>query len=97
VLQVNFAFVLMKTMRFYGWTWQQAMATPIFAFWTCYAYVDRLAAQEMLDRLSINGFEHMEAQSRQQFITSLTERVGTVTVDKPVFDAEGWRSLKSIS
>jgi len=97
VLQVNFAFLVLKTMRFYGWTWQQTMATPVSAFWTCYAYVDRLRADESLDRLAEQSFAWADEAGKKEIISNLQQRIGTVVVDKPVFDREGWRTLQKLS
>ncbi len=73
------------------------METPISAFWTCYRYVDRLRAQEMLDRFPEHGIEMADRNSREELIRALKEQIGTVVVEKPVFDREGWRSLQKLS
>lgn len=84
-------------MRFYGWSWQETMATPIFAFWTCLKYIDRLRADEAMAQLDASAYPHVDHQGREAILASLKERLGTVAVDQPKFDAEGWSQLKKIS
>lgn len=94
---MNFAFLVMKTMRFYGWSWPETMKTPVSAFWTCYQYIDRLRAQETLDRLPEQSIAMAKEEDQKAFIAALEQQIGTVVVDKPVFDREGWRKLREIS
>lgn len=84
-------------MRFYGWDWRTTMKTPISAFWTCYRHIDRLRAEEALERLVEIGLPHMEPHSREEYVQGLQDRIGTVVVEKPVFDASGWNALKEAS
>jgi hypothetical protein len=94
---VDFAFLVMKTMRFYGWSWQQTMSTPISAFWTCNKFIDRLRADEMLGWTPLHAFAAANEEGRKGLLAALEEQKGTVVVEKPVFDADGWRTLKTIS
>lgn len=87
----------MRVMRFYGWTWQQTMATPIFAFWTSLKYIDRLRAEEALAQLDASVYPHADTEGREAIVASLQRRMGTVSVEAPRFDAEGWNKLKNLS
>lgn len=97
VLQVNFAFLVMKTMRFYGWSWAQAMETPVSAFWACYSYVDRVRADESMSQLAVQTFGDASEDGRKQLIAHLKDQIGTVVVEKATFDREGWRTLQNLS
>lgn len=94
---MNFAFLALKTMRFYGWSWAELMATPISAFWTCLSYVDRIRADEAMASLDALTYPHADEAGRKQIVESLQSRKGSVSVEKPVMDVEGWNALKRIS
>ena len=97
VEQINFAFLVLKTMRFYGWSWQQTMNTPTSAFWTCYGYVERLRADESMGRLSEHSFAWMDEAAKKEHIQRLQDQIGNVVVETPVFDRDGWRTLQNLS
>lgn len=89
--------MVMKTMRFYGWSWAETLRTPISAFWTCYSYIERLRADESRSRLTEHGFVMADEAGRKSVIETLQEQIGSVVVEKPVFDREGWRTLQNLS
>ncbi len=93
---MDFAFLVMQTMRFYRWSWAETMKTPVSAFWTCNKFIDRLRADEMIAQLPALTYSNAN-EGRAEIIKALEEQKGTVVVEKPVFDAEGWRSLKKLS
>lgn len=73
------------------------MATPVSAFWSCYGYIDRLRADETMNALPQHSYAQMDEAGRKELISALQDQMGTVVVEKPVFDREGWRELKKIS
>lgn len=94
---MNFAFIALKTMRFYGWSWRELMSTPISAFWTCYRYIERLRADEALSSLDASCYPHATEEGRKEVYHALKERMGTVSVEIEHRDEEGWQSLKKLS
>jgi hypothetical protein len=89
--------MVMKTMRFYGWTWQETMSTPISAFWSCYGYIDRLRADESLSRLPESSFGNLDETGRKEVVSGLIDQIGTIVVEAPVFDQDGWKALRNLS
>lgn len=83
-------------MRFYGWTWEQLMSTPIFGFWTCYRQMNRLKAQETLDKFRVEAVSNAEAGDRKAFVADLLSTIGTV-VKRKVTPEKGINRLKDLS
>lgn len=70
---------------------------PISAFWTCYSYIERLRADESLSKLPELQLSQADAASARSIVEGLQHTVGTVVVEKAMFDHQGWDALKSIS
>lgn len=89
--------MVLKTMRFYGWSWQQTMHTPISAFFTCNEYIDRLRADETMSRLPELDWAWADGESKRKLMADLQQRVGTVVLEDAVFDREGWETLRNLT
>ena len=94
---IDFAFILARVMRFYGWTYWEALDQPIEAFWTLSAQIDRIQAEEDM-RLFEASFVAQRGgeESVRAYRERLQRQVGTVQVDKPVFDREALGDLKAL-
>ncbi|NYZ17210.1 hypothetical protein HL658_32090 [Azospirillum sp. RWY-5-1] len=95
---IDLGYVVARAMRFYGWTYWEALDTPVQAFWMLHRNIDRLSAEEDLralentavaTRASPDMVEAYEAERRN--------RLGTVAIERPVFDRDGLNALRSMT
>jgi hypothetical protein len=86
---IDFGFILARTMRFYGWTYWEALDQPIEAFWLLQQNIDRLQASDDLRRLE-NGImaAHGTAESVRNYQQRLIREIGTVTVMTPKLERD---------
>lgn len=69
---------------------------PIKRFWNMSQSIDRIEAQRALRELTValaGQSDTGASQCRQAFL----QEIGTVVVDKPVFDRTGFEGLKKLS
>lgn len=92
---IDFAFILARVMRFYGWTYWECLDQPIEAFWTLSSNIDRIQAEDDLrvfEAFFVGG--RGDSDTIKLYRERLQRQVGVVQVAKPVFDREGFEALK---
>jgi hypothetical protein len=84
-------------MRFYGWSWEELMTTPIRAFWTCLKGMNRLRAAENKRLANIVALPNIADADRKAWFEAQDDAIGTVVVATPVRDEEGVKKLKKLA
>jgi hypothetical protein len=87
----------MEAMKFYGWTWDELMSTPITGFWTCRRDMERLRCADRLEKFQLMCLDKSEEQSRRSWFDQQVAGIGTVVVEDHPFDPEGFNTLKTLS
>jgi hypothetical protein len=84
-------------MRFYGLSYWEVLNTPLVAFWGLFRNIGRIAAEEELRHFQTGIMSQARSSDAvQQFVEGLHRQIGTVFVEKPVFDSEGLSDLKAL-
>lgn len=73
------------------------MSMRISAFWTCYGYIERLRAEEILAKIPELQLQQADEEGFKSISQNLLHTIGNVSVEKEVFDADAWGLLKSLA
>lgn len=84
-------------MKTYGMSWNDAMDTPLHAFWLICSNVDRLLAESDIRGLVLHSVVQGDADSRQQLYEKLKSEQGTIIIQKEKLDSFGLSRLKNLN
>jgi hypothetical protein len=73
------------------------MDLPLRAFWALNRQIDRLRAEEDLRKLSVGVMaQASRGEQLEPYQDTLRQQIGTVIVEKAIFDRGGLAALKEI-
>ena len=85
----------MEVMKFYGYKWNEIMATPLKLFWVLLGNKYRLEAQENLRMVQVLSFPNISEEGRKEFMQKQTERMGIIQISEER-DTEGLNKLRNM-